>query len=481
MIGLAVWSDLVGAPTPATAGHTAVCNIVVGGGTFTLNHDIGPCPGDGLRVESDNAVIDLNGYRILGDGSSSLMQSPNTPRHGDVGIRIEAVSNVKVTDSSTTGGNAGTDCTTEAAGWGTGRILGFDVGIAIAGIDLGVVTFGGGGHTIEKVTIQHNIGIIGSDYGDGVHILDSSNNMVVDNRIVHNGPRSGVTVAETPVATSSTGGGPLTGPGTSDNNLIGRIGTGTQAERSPCDGGNVISDNDLTSGPDCWLGTSNEDDGVRLEAGVTNNKVDNNTVERNGLDGIAIFFGPDYSGVDGSIFPPDHNFSAGNQVRRNRVRDNGFHEFVGTATVDDPYPGTCSWYNNNSWAPGPGWAQQGHRSGDGIRVFGPNAHHNAVNNTIEANTVCGNAASGIRIDGGAKATDPTTATGNRNYVQGNTSGIGWGCAANNRGFARGYDVFDSNKVANLAAGRWPCDQSNGWGTVTANTFGTQNPPYDCIL
>lgn len=489
-------AGLPGALTPASASHTAVCNVVVGGGTFTLTHDIGPCPADGLRVESDNVVINLNGFSILGDGTTSLTQSPNTGRYGDAGIRIEGVSNVKVTDSSTGGGNAGRDCTTGAAGWGTGKISGFDVGIAIAGVDVGgLLTVGSGGHTVEKVTIKDNISTAGSDYGDGIHILNSSNNTVVDSRIIHNGSLSGVTVAESPAPNNSTGGGGVTGPGTSDNNVIGRTATTAQANASPCDGGNVISDNDIEgdlglSTPTCGsagtpLGGSNQDDGVRLEPGVTNNKVENNIIERNGLDGVAVFFAPAYAGVDGSVFPADNNFTSGNLVKNNVVRDNGFHEWVGTGTgTNDPYPRancTPAQANSPSPDPGPGWAQKSHRKGDGIRVFGPNSTNNAINNTVQGNTVCGNAASGVRVDGGLKATDPATATGNRNHIQGNTSGSGTGCDPNNQQAptSANFDMFDFNKGANVTAGRPACN-SNNWGTVTANTFGTENTPA-CIV
>jgi len=443
-----------------------VCGTVLRANTV-LSADVGPCPGDGLIIGADGITLDLNGFDIYGDGAESVTVDDELLL-GDAGVRNECHSNVTITNDKAGAVTATTWGATEA---NLSRIHGFDAGVYIANkvdpVD-GLLCDGPGGvaelrnpnhgllgssNTVQKLNIHDNIGSLASDYGEGVVIDDSKYNKVVDNLIVHNGPFAGVALYEDVLEAN-------------DGNIVGQS-TGV----SPAEGGNWIKDNDINTGPAGapglssharFPGISSQDDGVRIEAGVGNctgvgTKVENNVVERNGLDGIAFFFG--------DVSNPTCKASVLNNV----VKDNGFHEYVGPlADGLCPEPGmSCARDEHpdvrngvqaaNSGAPGPlGYAQFAHSKGDGIRIHRPNSGH-----TVSGNTVCGNASNGIRVDGTA------------NTVTGNLSGTGAGCAANNVEMITtpgqlAYDMHDSN-LGNPAA---PVScSSNEW---SANTFGTAN-------
>ena len=472
LIGVLALISCTGAVSPNVAAHAShaapatgptvikpICGSTIAvPGSYQLGGNVGPCVGDGIVIGANNVTLDLRGHRIAGDQTSDAVAlalvTANTlnvcpaPRAGDVGIRIEGRTGVKVTDSTTTG-------TT----WG-GEVTGFDAGVFINK---------GSANTVEKSLIEnnYNIGTEVPDHGDGIAILDSSNNVVVDNRILHNGPYSGVGVYKTQ---------PTSGcAGTTSGNTIGRTGPAN----SPANGGNVISHNDIA------VGNTNQDDGIRLEPSVKNNVVENNTIERNGLEGIAVFFGG----------PNDP--TSGNTIKSNKVNFNGFHEYVGSPMsptcpvgTSDPYPRPVVVPGNqNTPLPKPCYNMWSHRKGDGIRVFGPTHTQNATTNTITGNTVCGNAASGIRVDGGMKA--GSTNTADRNTIGANvevSNHVGdysvTGCATNkafNPASIADFDVMDFNLSANLAAGLAPCN-SNDWLPVPTgdsnDTDGTIN--HECV-
>lgn len=181
-----------------------------------------------------------------------------------------------------------------------GTVRDFDAGVALIG--------GSTSNKITAITARDNIGSTLSAFGDGIAISDSHDNLIKDNIATGNGPFDGIGLF-----------------GSSSGNTINH---------------NTVTNNDVASSP-----TVNQDDGIRLEPGTSNNKVVNNTVHGNGLDGIAVFFQ-----------------STGNVIENNDIRDNGFHDKI-------------------------------HRKGDGIRVFSEG------NNTlIKSNSVFDNAANGIRVD-----------------------------------------------------------------------------------
>ncbi|MDQ3973286.1 MAG: right-handed parallel beta-helix repeat-containing protein, partial [Actinomycetota bacterium] len=126
-----------------------------------------------------------------------------------------------------------------------------------------------------------NVGSGLTDFGDGIAIFDSSGNVVSGNRVVDNGPFSGISV----LGAGSTG-------NTIDSNFLA--------------GNDAVDVTDPHHGDP--TGTQ-QTDGVRLEPGTSSNVVTGNVVRGSGLDGIALFFN-----------------STDNVVRGNDVRGNGFHD-----------------------------------------------------------------------------------------------------------------------------------------------------------
>jgi parallel beta-helix repeat protein len=155
-----------------------------------------------------------------------------------------------------------------------GTVRSFDGGVAIEG---------GGNNTVTKIAARDNIGVVGSTrYDDGIAILSSSNNRVIGNLAVHNGPLSGIAIysrvdVEHQRATS----------GASTGNLIDM---------------NRVVDTNLARSP-----SINDSDGIRIETLSVFNTISNNSVTGSGLDGISLF-----------SFAPD------NVVRHNVSTNNGF-------------------------------------------------------------------------------------------------------------------------------------------------------------
>jgi len=193
--------------------------------------------------------------------------------------------------------------------------------------DAGVALVGGGNHELMQLIVNKNIGSSSTDFGDGIAIFNSADNKVHDNQITENAPFDGVGMFGA----------------SSDRNRIYR---------------NVISDNSgvRTFGPH---GPTEEDDGVRMEPGTDFNIVERNVIERNGLDGVAVFVN-----------------ATNNVIRQNVIRNNGFHE-------------------------------QPNRLGDGIRVF-----INGNSTLVERNVVQNNAANGIFIQSQNNTIQRNAANGN---------------------------------------------------------------------
>lgn len=160
MAGLAV-SLLVTAFTGSAAATTSVSPTVVRCGQIltrntTLARNVGPCTGDGIVVGADGITVNLNGHRVLG-----------TSGPGDnVGIRLPKRTKVVVRG---------------------GTVTGFGAGVAI---------MGGSQNTVTGITAQDNVGLIdgSGDFGDGLAILNSTNNVLQGNVVRHNGPFDGIGV-----------------------------------------------------------------------------------------------------------------------------------------------------------------------------------------------------------------------------------------------------------------------------------------------
>ncbi|MGH3656094.1 MAG: right-handed parallel beta-helix repeat-containing protein [Micromonosporaceae bacterium] len=293
MVVLAVGVLVVGAGTMGSAKANHLPGLGLCGDTITasttLSADVGPCPSGGIIIGADNITLNLNGHRIFG-----------TPAQTDgAGVLLDGRTGVTVKN---------------------GTVESFDGGIAIDG---------GSANTVKDMVVQDNVGSLVTDYGEGIGIFVSDDNVLKNNTVRRNGPYAGIGLYKFTV-TGSAG-------TTTDGNLV-------QA--------NTVADNNSVP----TSVTSNQDDGIRLEPGVTNNTVSSNTVTGSGLDGIAVFFQ-----------------ATGNTVSGNTVSGNGNHLFT-------------------------------HRKGDGIVVFLA-----ANNTTVSDNTICGNAANGLRVDSANNTVSSNTA------------------------------------------------------------------------
>ena len=284
---------IVGAVAPAGAAHVS-CGQTITQST-TLDSDVGPCPNNGIIVGADGITLNLNGHRVFGTAGS-----------GDgAGILLHNRTGVTVT---------------------TGSVTDFDGGVAIAG---------GGGNTVVRINAHNNIGASqghppapSTNWGDGIAVQGSNDNRILFNDVQNNGPYSGIGLF-----TGDTD-HPFMPPATVE--------------------GNLIQGNNVRNNVACRLSGLCDNDGIRLEprvgsrclTGTTEfcqgrgNRVIGNTVERNGLDGIAVF-----------------TFATNNLVQGNTVNFNGARGAV---------------------------------AGDGIRVFG-------YFNTISGNSVRGNPGGGISV------------------------------------------------------------------------------------
>ncbi|MDQ6726527.1 MAG: right-handed parallel beta-helix repeat-containing protein [Actinomycetota bacterium] len=217
------WTAVAGAATLA-CGQTVTQSTV-------LDNDLTGCTNNGIVVGADNITLDLNGHTVSGTAAS-----------GDKG-GVVLVGRTGVTVKN-------------------GTVRSFDVGVVIEG---------GSGNTVQGVTAVDNISFespgSANRGGDGIAILSSTNNHVVQNNTVNNGPYSGIGIysevdSAHPRATS----------GVSSGNVVdGNVVQGNIQARTP---NNVVNNDNI---------------GIRLEPGNTGNFVLNNRVEGNGLDGITLF------------------------------------------------------------------------------------------------------------------------------------------------------------------------------------------------
>jgi hypothetical protein len=232
--------------SPASAGHIS-CGQVITQST-TLDSDVGPCPSNGIVIGADNITLNLNGRRVFGTAGPGDRAGVYVFRRTGVTVRNGTVSN----------------------------------------FDGGVVIEGGRNNTVTNVNARDNIGRgTGAQrtlYGDGIAILSSVDNRVLNSRAVNNGPFAGIGVyslvdADHPRET--------TGPST----------------------GNVLENNQISDNIRARDGSLNNPEaaGVRFEPGGSNNTARNNQMVRNGIDGIQIFSG-----------------GGGHVVERNLIHGNGF-------------------------------------------------------------------------------------------------------------------------------------------------------------
>lgn len=215
---------------PAAASHVE-CGDVITEDT-TLDSSVGPCDGTGLVIGADGITLDLGRHRVFGDGD------------GDApGILLEDRQGVTIVN---------------------GASQFFGTGVAIVG---------GSGNTVSNHRAIDNVG--GGNFGEGILLDSTSDNVLRDNVISRNGPYAGVTFL-----------------GGSSGNTVDR---------------NLVEANNFLTTP----AGPQQDDGIRLENFSNNNVITRNRVYDNGLDGIALF-----------------RDATDNIVQRNDVRGNGAHDQV---------------------------------------------------------------------------------------------------------------------------------------------------------
>lgn len=234
--------------SPAGATHVIPCGATIDRDT-TLLANVGPCPtGDGLIVRNDptgvdpNVELNLNGYRVFS----------NSPLPRNVGV------------DSTTGFWIPADVVGIKLVGATGATVRNGV---VSGFNAGVSIEGGGSNVVKNLKVQNNQApCIGEDfstfavgqYGDGVVVFGSQDNLIMNNLIRNNGPFSGIAiVANSQFITAAV-------PPYPSGNVI---------------RGNLVVDNNL-----CFA-----DIGIRVEGpGATGTQVVNNTVRNSFQEGIVV-------------------------------------------------------------------------------------------------------------------------------------------------------------------------------------------------
>ncbi len=247
---------LVGLVAVAALGVTGLSGVaraaVACGDTITqntvLDADVGPCPfggGWGIKVGADNVTLDLNGHTV--SGTSVVVPSEGA------GVYVYRRTGVTVKN---------------------GTVRWFDGGVIIEG---------GSANTVTGVTARDNIGLVGTTkYADGIAILSSVNNQIVNNQAVHNGPLSGIAIYS-------------------------RVDSEHARDTSGASTGNLIDHNRVIDSTPARSPSINDNDGIRIETQSELNTISYNTVSGSGLDGISIF-----------------SFTPNNTVRYNTVYNNGF-------------------------------------------------------------------------------------------------------------------------------------------------------------
>ncbi len=247
---LASLPAILAVPVWATAASGAVLSC---GQTITqstvLDNDLTGCTNNGIVIGADNITLDLNGHTVTGTAAT-----------GDkAGVALVGRSGVTVKN---------------------GTVRAFDVGVVIEG---------GSGNTVQGVQAIGNISFETTPNrrgGDGIAILSSRNNRIVNNSAVNNGPYSGIGIYSDVDSAHPRATGGVSSGNVVDGNLV----QGNIQARTP---NNVVNNDNI---------------GIRLEPGNTGNLIANNRVDGNGLDGITLFVRNTFT-----------------TVRNNQVTNNGFY------------------------------------------------------------------------------------------------------------------------------------------------------------
>ncbi len=207
----------------------------------TLTADLGPCPTTGIIIGADNITLNLNGHTVSG--------SPGPGDGNAAGIRLPFRSGVTITGHPGNSGKKGT----------------------VTGFDAGVLINGGSNNTVEKIIVRDNIGPLDTNsfLGDGIAILHSSANRIVNNLVAHNGKYDGIA---------------MLGVGSDDNLIQGNVVEGTTDEGlgDPFNEGFTIG-----YGTGVIISPFLEEGDPRRGESVHNNTVIDNLIRQNVSSGIS--------------------------------------------------------------------------------------------------------------------------------------------------------------------------------------------------
>jgi hypothetical protein len=229
------------------------CGVEVSEDTV-LTEDLVCKEGPAIVVVADGVTLDLGGHTVSG-AKRALTEGP--------GILLRGVSGCTVRN---------------------GTVQHFEAGVAV---------HGGGGNVIEGLTVQENLGDPGSDYGDGIVLQESNDNIVRANVVRANGPFSGISL----------------GLRASGNQIV----------------DNTVADNNMSHLPFPEAGRQTM--GIRIEGPAANhNKITGNTVTRSGCDGIVVLAtcdNPDDEPPCVGTPPNEHNDIGANTSNENGTSGRG--------------------------------------------------------------------------------------------------------------------------------------------------------------
>ncbi|HJV08366.1 MAG TPA: right-handed parallel beta-helix repeat-containing protein [Acidimicrobiales bacterium] len=265
-IVLATLPTLLAVPiwTTAASGAVLSCGQTVTQSTV-LDNDLLGCTNNGIIIGADNITLDLNGHTVAG-----------TPNTGDqAGVALVGRSGVTVRN---------------------GTVRAFDVGVVIEG---------GSGNTVQNIQAVNNISFETAPRrgGDGIAILSSRNNRILQNSTVNNGPYSGIGIYSDVDSAHPRATGGVSSGNVIDSNIV----QGNIQGRTP---NNVVNNDNI---------------GIRLEPGNTANSILNNRVDGNGLDGITLFVRNTFTTVRGNVV------SGNGFYRQTARRGNGIGLQIGGA------------------------------------------------------------------------------------------------------------------------------------------------------
>ena len=181
----------------ASANHVS-CGDEITADT-TLDSDLVNCENNGIVIDADDITLDLNGHRIDGDGTEFPGCDPKTELC-DFGIANDGHDGVTVRDGSVREFGIGV----LVGGARENRVLNItssshDVfGAVVGGSSRSVIR--GGSFSRNIAPEGDGIGLFGSDHirivrnkirrnpGPGIHVFDSTANLIKGNRFARNGP-----------------------------------------------------------------------------------------------------------------------------------------------------------------------------------------------------------------------------------------------------------------------------------------------------